>query len=78
MEASSCSHFPEIRALRRNWRSVNRAVSFRATSDAGPSFSESRPQVRLTSKLREEGGGRFEESDGQHGVEKYVACEVNS
>lgn len=55
MDASSPTHFPEIRALRRNWRSGKRAESFRATSYAGSSFSESRPQVRLTSKLRKEG-----------------------
>ncbi|TNN40406.1 hypothetical protein EYF80_049420 [Liparis tanakae] len=40
-----------MRALRRNWRSEKRAVSLRATSCGGPSFSESRPQVRLTSIL---------------------------
>lgn len=53
MDASSSVHFPETRALRKNWRSVKRALSFRATSYGGSSFSE-RPQVRLTSKLREE------------------------
>ena len=48
---SSSLHFPETRALRRNWRSANRAVSFRATSVCGSPLSVPHPQVRLTSKL---------------------------